>query len=101
MVDSVQWSHERQLRNVSHPARVEKALASQRSEAMTMTKTRDQVLKLKTEGKNCLPAQTKVVLKPINALVQWLTTRFTVNVCFRLRESPLLIQRRSCTAESS
>ena len=28
---------------------------------MTMTKTRDQVLKLKTEGKNCLPAQTKVV----------------------------------------
>ena len=39
----------------------------------------------------------------VNAVAQWLTTRFTVNVCFSLGESPLWIlrMRRSCAAESS
>ena len=89
-----------------HPARVKKAPASQRiTEAITMTKMRDQVLKLKMEGKNCLPAQTNVVSKRINAMAQWLTTRFTVNVSFSLRESPLdtvkVMYRRKLLGENN
>ena len=37
-------------------------------ESDNMTKKRDQVLKLKTEAENCLPAQTKAVSKLINAV---------------------------------
>ena len=44
-------------------------------------------MKLKTEEKTCLPAQTKVVSKRINAIAQWLNTHFTVrSMCFSVRE---------------